>query len=159
MTLGKKPFEIIVRKGENASNQHFLDYPQCFLLFPIQTLIFQSHLFCHLQDVSISTSLKICCLVKGLKNPLTDDKILALSKWKTFEDYNSIVAQMVQWVENIVGKGENAGNQHFLLFLQWSKRTFSLGCQKFSGYGYGLRHGKFVVCKCLILCLSHLVKN
>ena len=96
---------------------------------------------------------------KGLKNPLTHDKILALSKWKTFEDYNSIVAQMVQWVENIVGKGENAGNQHFLLFLQWSKRTFSLGCQKFSSYGYGLRHGKFVVCKCLILCLSHLVKN
>ena len=31
MTLGKKPFENIVGKGENAGNQHFLIFPQCFL--------------------------------------------------------------------------------------------------------------------------------
>ena len=30
----KKPFENIVRKGENADNQHFLLFSQCFLLFP-----------------------------------------------------------------------------------------------------------------------------
>ena len=28
----KKPFENIVGKGENAGNQHFLLFPQCFLL-------------------------------------------------------------------------------------------------------------------------------
>ena len=31
MTLIKKPFENTVGKRENASNQHFLLYPQCFL--------------------------------------------------------------------------------------------------------------------------------
>ena len=31
-TLGNKPFENIVGKGENAGiNQHFLLFPQCFL--------------------------------------------------------------------------------------------------------------------------------
>ena len=46
--LEKKALENIVGKGENAGNQHFLLFPQCFLLFPIycetrnfrQTLIF-----------------------------------------------------------------------------------------------------------------------
>ena len=33
MTLWKKPFENIVGKGENAGNQHFLLFPQCFLLY------------------------------------------------------------------------------------------------------------------------------
>ena len=31
MTLRKYPLENIVRKGENAGNQHFLLFPQCFL--------------------------------------------------------------------------------------------------------------------------------
>ena len=30
-TLGKKPLENIVEKGENAGNQHFLHFQQCFL--------------------------------------------------------------------------------------------------------------------------------
>ena len=29
--MGKKPFENIVEKGENAGNQHFLFFPQCLL--------------------------------------------------------------------------------------------------------------------------------
>ena len=29
-TLGKKPFENIVGKGENAGSQHFLLFPLCF---------------------------------------------------------------------------------------------------------------------------------
>ena len=45
----KKPFENIVRKGGNAGNQHFLLFPQCFLLFPTQIAIFESGLFCRLQ--------------------------------------------------------------------------------------------------------------
>ena len=36
MTLCKKSFENIVRKGENAANQHFLLFPQCFVFFPKQ---------------------------------------------------------------------------------------------------------------------------
>ena len=46
-------------------------------------------------------------------NSLPDHKILALSKFKAFDNGNFNVAQMVQFfsdrVENIVGKGENAG--------------------------------------------------
>ena len=44
-TLRKKPFENIVGKGENAGNQHFLLFPQCFLSFPQQISIVQSQLF------------------------------------------------------------------------------------------------------------------
>ena len=64
-TLKKKPLENSVGKGENAGNQHFLLFPQCFLLFPKQISIFDSHLFCCLQVVSVWTSLKFCRLVKS----------------------------------------------------------------------------------------------
>ena len=53
MTLKKKPFEKIVGKGEDAGKLHFLLFPQCFLPFPKQISIFQSHLFCRLQMLSI----------------------------------------------------------------------------------------------------------
>ena len=33
MPLRKDPLENIVGKGENAGNQHFLLFPQCFLPF------------------------------------------------------------------------------------------------------------------------------
>ena len=41
-------------KGENAGNQHFLLFPQCFLPFPKQILIIQPHLICHLQIYAFS---------------------------------------------------------------------------------------------------------
>ena len=47
--LEKKAFENIVGKGENAGNKHFLLFPQCFLLFPKQTPIFESDLIRHLE--------------------------------------------------------------------------------------------------------------
>ena len=59
----KESFENIVGKGENAGNQHFLLFPQCFLPFPKQISIFQPNLICCLQMLSIWTSLKICGLV------------------------------------------------------------------------------------------------
>ena len=47
---GKKTFENIVGKGENAGNQHFLlFFPQCFLPFPREFSSFESTLFCRLQ--------------------------------------------------------------------------------------------------------------
>ena len=61
----KKPFEKIVRKGENVGNQHFLLFLQCFLPFSKQISNFHSHLFCRLHMLSIWTSLKICRLVKS----------------------------------------------------------------------------------------------
>ena len=67
-TLYKKPVENIAGKGENAGNQHFLLFPQCFQAFPNQISILQSHLFCCLQMPSIWTSQKFCCLVKSEKS-------------------------------------------------------------------------------------------
>ena len=71
---------------------------------------------------------------KGLRlihfNPLPNNKILDRSKSKAFADYNIIATQNLRlalgMVENIVGKGENAGIQHFLLFPQcFQKASFS----------------------------------
>ena len=42
-------FENIVGKGENAGNQRFLLFTQCFLPFPYQISIVYLHLFCCLQ--------------------------------------------------------------------------------------------------------------
>ena len=56
-------------------------------------------------------------------NPIPDEKILDWSKLKAFADDKSNVTQNIKFVfhrvGNIVGKKENAGNQHFFLFPQW----------------------------------------
>ena len=65
-TPSMKPFENIVGKRENAGNQHFLLFPQCFLPFSKEISILQSHLLCRLQIRSIRTSLKFCRLGKEL---------------------------------------------------------------------------------------------
>ena len=36
----KEAFENIMGKGENAGNQHFLLFPQCFLSYQRQKLLF-----------------------------------------------------------------------------------------------------------------------
>ena len=65
-----------------------------------------------------------CCL----QIPLPDDKISTLSKLKANVDNNFSLAQLVQFfsdrVGNFVGKGENAGFQHFLLFPQCFRKAF-----------------------------------
>ena len=58
----KKPFKNTVEKGENAGDQHFLLFPQCFLPMSKRISVFKSHLFCRLPLLSIWTSLKICRL-------------------------------------------------------------------------------------------------
>ena len=49
----KKPFENIVRKGENAGNQHFLLFPPRFLPIPKRICVLKLHLLCRLQMLSI----------------------------------------------------------------------------------------------------------
>ena len=43
-------------------------------------------------------------------------------------------------VDNTVGKGENAGYQHFLLFSQCFPKPFSLGSLKFGIVWYRVKH-------------------
>ena len=62
-------------------------------------------------------------------NALPYHKILGLSKFKTFADDKINVTYkqkpFVKWEETIVGKGENAVFQHFLLFPQcFQKASF-----------------------------------
>ena len=70
------------------------------------------------------------CFQFGKVNPLPNNKILNQSKLKNLADDKIYVTQKLNivmgWVENIVGKGENAGEQHFLLFpLCFQKASFS----------------------------------
>ena len=63
--LEKEYFENIAGKGENAGNQHFLLFPQCFLPIPERNSVFQLQLMCCLQILSIWTSRKFCRLLKS----------------------------------------------------------------------------------------------
>ena len=71
--------------------------------------------------------------VHGL-NPLPGDKIPDCSKLKAFADdkinVNKNVTFLLRRVENILGRGENAGYQHFLLFLQYFQKPSLLGSLK-----------------------------
>ena len=67
-------------------------------------------------------------------NPLPTDKIIDQSKMKDLADDKINMTQTLHFVlekvENIVGKGENAGNQHFLLFPQCFQKLYSSGSLK-----------------------------
>ena len=73
------------------------------------------------------------CKVKGRDsiNFLPNDKTLDVTKLKAFADDKINVAQMIFFVfdrvENIAGKGENAGYQHFLLFSQCFQKASFMG--------------------------------
>ena len=64
-------------------------------------------------------------------NSLPNDKILDWSKLKAFEDDKINLKEKFKLVlgkvENIVGKGENAGYQHFPLFLQCFQIPYNSG--------------------------------
>ena len=73
-------------------------------------------------------------LMKTDFNSLPNDRILDWSKLKAFADDKINVTEKLKFVfervENIVGKGENAGNQHFLLFPQCFQKASILGLLK-----------------------------
>ena len=65
-------------------------------------------------------------------------------KLKAFADDKLNVAQKLKFalgrVENMMGKGENAGYQHFLRFRQCFQKAFFSGVSKVSLCGKGLTH-------------------
>ena len=67
-------------------------------------------------------------------NLLPKSKILDWPKLKAFAADKMNVIQKLKFVlnrvENIVGKGENAGDEHFLLFLHCFQEASSLGSLK-----------------------------
>ena len=80
--------ENTVGKDKNAGNQHFLLFPQCFLKAPSLT-------FYHQQNFRLVQIESICR--RQIK-------------------YNINLKFVLGRKENMVGKGGNAGYQHFLLF-------------------------------------------
>ena len=67
---------------------------------------------------------------RSVLNSLPNEKSVDQSKMKAFADGKINVPKKLKFVlrrvENIVGKGENAGYQHFLLFPQcFQKLSFS----------------------------------
>ena len=125
MTLKDKPFENILGKEENAGNQHiFFLFTQCFLPFPKQILNSYSYFICHLQMLSIWTSLKF--IVKSLPN----DKISDSSKLKAFADDKSNITQSLKFVlgrvENIVEKGKKCWLPAFSPFPAMISKGFLL---------------------------------
>ena len=63
--LGQEGFSKHCMKRRNAGKQHFFHFPQCFLLYQGHTSSFKLLLNCHMQMLSIWTSLNVCHLVKG----------------------------------------------------------------------------------------------
>ena len=96
------------KTGENDCNQHFLLFQQCFLHNQKKTCTnLTPEKNYRLQTLSIWAALKFYRLVKNYHispSPHNNDFLRPWEK-KTFE--------------NFVGKEENAGNQHFLLFPQY----------------------------------------
>ena len=60
-------------------------------------------------------------------NSLLNEKFLDWSILRAFADNKMAVTEKIKFVleilENIVGKGENAGYQHFLLFPQYFQKA------------------------------------
>ena len=73
-------------------------------------------------------------LVNQSFNSLPNDNIFHFLKLKAFADDEINIIQTSKFalgrLENIVGKGENAGNQHFLLFPQCFQNPPFLGLLK-----------------------------
>ena len=67
-------------------------------------------------------------------NSLPNNKFLDWSKLKAFVDDKLNLAEKLKFdlgqVENIVGRGENAGYQHFLLFPQCFQKASFQGSLK-----------------------------
>ena len=118
MTLNdpkERLFENIVGKEGNAGNQHFLLFPQSFLLFTKQLSTFKSHQHCRLQMLSIWTSPQFCPLLKSLvlfNTYIESWSVTLYHKMSMIIDHEKGFRLLKTFWE----KGENAGCQHFLLF-------------------------------------------
>ena len=123
--LQHKSFENTVGKGETARNEQFLLFPQCFLSIWRTSCHVHQNWNGGLQALSIWKSLKFvfpsvvsthpkknfCFLSWGF---LSLANAFNLDQSKSFG--KELKTQKRKALESIVEQGQNAGNQHFLLF-------------------------------------------
>ena len=121
--------ENIVRKEEIACYKQFLLFSQCFLPDMALVFHFKCTLKCHLQFVSIWTSLKFCCLVMGyLFTKRENFRLVQIQSICIRQNKCGLRNEdCLLEVKNIVEKGENAGYQYFLLFPQYFQKSFLFG--------------------------------
>ena len=115
----KNPFKNIVGKGENAGNQHFLLFHNVFYPSQKEFLLLSYIFLLSANAFSLDQSKN---LAFGGVISLPNDKFIDWSKLKAFADDKIKMIKKLKFyfgkVENIVGKGEIAGYQHFLLLPQ-----------------------------------------
>ena len=117
--------------------KYFLKFPRYFLpyqsrfsslelyhncLLQMLPIWIRQHLLLHLHCVIQN---QVSIIITKNVNSLPNDISFEWSKLKVFA-HDKINKFVLERVKNIVGKGENAGYQHFLLFLQcFQKVSFS----------------------------------
>ena len=110
-----KRVENTVGKGEIARYEQFLLFPQCF-------------------QKACSPGASKGAIVCEWINTLPNDKFLDMTKLKAFTDDKLNIAKMTislcDRFENTVGKEENDGYQHFLLFPPCFPQPSSPGSSK-----------------------------
>ena len=103
------PLKDIMCEGENADKHHFLLFQQCFLPYLRQITT------CNL----ISIYFDVCQHFQFGQAFLLSGKVLLSRQGLTlYHTTPTLTTLKMEPVENIVGKGENAGDQHFHLFPQ-----------------------------------------
>ena len=89
-------------------------------------MIFTSLSHTHLTCTFAKDGDRCLLFFRVIIHPLPNNKILDWSKFKAFAENKIHVAEnltfVLQRVENIVGKGKNAGYKHFLFFPQCFQR-------------------------------------
>ena len=113
-------------KGRNAGNQHFLFFPQCFLAKRKIVSLAMFYLS-SAKTFNLVTSKNFVVWYR-VRYSSPNDKTSDRSKLKAFSDDKISVNEKLKFglgrVENMVGKGENAGNQHF--FSPFSHNVFNV---------------------------------
>ena len=120
----KNTVEDFVDNEENASKQQFFPFLH-HVFYPFQE---RFQFYSHIHFVIYKCFQVILVLIL-----LPHHKFPDRSKLKAFADEKLLVPQVISfidWEENTVGKGENAGNQHFLLFPHCFQSSFSPGLLK-----------------------------
>ena len=102
--------ENTVGKGEIARYEQFLLFPLCFLFGELSSIFIKSEIVvCKLLQFG---RVQILSFGKKLKGIVSIRPML----WQTIPGLRDPGKEDF---ESIMGKGENAGNEHFLLFLHW----------------------------------------
>ena len=84
MTLKQRAFESIVGRVENAGNQHFLLFPQCFLPFPNQISNFHPPILLSANAFNLDQS-KILSTGNGLKIFLVPECFQFLKEYRNMD--------------------------------------------------------------------------